>query len=58
METSDRRWRSGSTEVNRKIAEESFEGNSSAAQLGRKYAVNANYAGLFFDVTPDSTTGL
>jgi transposase-like protein len=34
--------RSWSTEVKRKIAEESFEGTSSVAQLGQKYAVNAN----------------
>lgn len=42
MDTSGKRRRSWSTEVKRKIAEESFEGNSSVAQLGQKYAVNAN----------------
>jgi transposase len=34
-----RRW---SAELKRSIAEESFEGNTSVAQLGQKYAVNAN----------------
>jgi transposase-like protein len=29
-------------DAKRKTAEESFEGNSSVAQLGQKYAVNAN----------------
>ena len=42
MDTSGKRRRSWSTEVKRKIAEESFAGNSSVAQLGQKYAVNAN----------------
>ena len=42
MDTSGKRRQSWSTEVKRKIAEESFEGNSSVAQLGQKYAVNAN----------------
>ena len=42
MDTSGKRRRSWSIEVKRKIAEESFEGNSSVAQLGQKYAVNAN----------------
>jgi transposase len=42
VDTSGKRRRSWSTEVKRKIAEESFKGNSSVAQLGQKYAVNAN----------------
>ena len=42
MDTSGKRRRSWSVEVKRKIAEESFEGNASVAQLGQKYAVNAN----------------
>jgi transposase len=42
VDTSGKRRRSWSTEVKRKIAEESFEGTSSVAQLGQKYAVNAN----------------
>jgi transposase-like protein len=32
----------GAVEVKRQIAEESFEGNYSVAQLAQKYAVNAN----------------
>jgi transposase len=42
VDTYGKRRRSWSTEVKRKIGEESFEGNSSVAQLGQKYAVNAN----------------
>lgn len=42
MDTSVKRRRRWTVEVKRQIAEESFEGNSSVAQLAQKYAVNAN----------------
>lgn len=42
MDTSDKRRRRWAAEDKRKIAEESFEGSASVAQLGQKYAVNAN----------------
>ena len=42
MDTSGKRRRSWTVEVKRRIAEESFEGNASVAQLSQKYAVNAN----------------
>jgi transposase len=42
VDTSGKRRRRWSVEVKRQIAEESFEGNSSVAQLAQKYAVNAN----------------
>lgn len=42
MDTSVKRRRSWRVEAKRKIAQESFEGNASVAQLGQKYAVNAN----------------
>ena len=42
MDTSGKRRRSWTVEVKRRIAEESFEGNVSVAQLSQKYAVNAN----------------
>ena len=42
MDTTGKRRRRWAAEEKRRIAEESFEGNSSVAQLGQKYAVNAN----------------
>jgi transposase len=42
VDTSGKRRRSWTVEVKRRIAEESFEGNASVAQLSQKYAVNAN----------------
>ena len=42
MDTSAKRRRRWAVEVKRRIAEESFEGSTSVAQLGQKYAVNAN----------------
>jgi transposase len=42
VDTSVKRRRRWSVEVKRKIAEESLEGTASVAQLGQKYAVNAN----------------
>ena len=42
MDTTGKRRRRWSTELKQRIAEESFEGNTSVAQLSQKYAVNAN----------------
>jgi transposase len=42
VDTTGKRRRRWAAEEKRRIAEESFEGNSSVAQLGQKYAVNAN----------------
>ncbi len=42
MDTTGKRRRRWAAEEKRRIAEESFEGNFSVAQLGQKYAVNAN----------------
>ena len=48
MDTSGKRRRSWTVEVKRRIAEESFEGNASVAQLSQKYAVNANQSKRLF----------
>lgn len=42
MDTTGKRRRRWSAELKQRIAEESFEGNTSVAQLSQKYAVNAN----------------
>ena len=42
MDTSVKRRRRWAIEIKRRIAEESFEGSASVAQLAQKYAVNAN----------------
>ena len=42
MDTSTKRRRRWAIEIKRRIAEESFEGSTSVAQLAQKYAVNAN----------------
>jgi transposase len=42
VDTTGKRRRRWAAEEKRRIAEESFAGNSSVAQLGQKYAVNAN----------------
>ena len=42
MDTSGKRRRRWTAESKRRIAEESFEGSVSVAQLAQKYAVNAN----------------
>jgi transposase len=42
VDTSGKRRRRWTVEVKRQIAEESFVGNYSVAQLAQKYAVNAN----------------
>ena len=42
MDTAAKRRRRWAIEIKRKIAEESFAGSASVAQLGQKYAVNAN----------------
>lgn len=42
MDTSAKRRRRWAIEIKRRIAEESFAGSASVAQLGQKYAVNAN----------------
>ena len=42
MDTSAKRRRRWAIEIKRRIAEESFEGSTSVAQLAQKYAVNAN----------------
>lgn len=42
MDTCGKRRRHWTVEVKRRIAEESFEGSASVAQLAQKYAVNAN----------------
>jgi transposase len=42
VDTSAKRRRRWAVEIKRRIAEESFAGSASVAQLGQKYAVNAN----------------
>jgi transposase-like protein len=42
VDTSAKRRRHWAIEIKRRIAEESFAGSASVAQLGQKYAVNAN----------------
>jgi transposase len=42
VDTSAKRRRRWAIEIKRRIAEESFAGSASVAQLGQKYAVNAN----------------
>jgi transposase len=42
VDTSVKRRRRWAIEIKRRIAEESFEGSASVAQLAQKYAVNAN----------------
>ena len=42
MDTSAKRRRRWAIEIKRRIAEESFAGSTSVAQLAQKYAVNAN----------------
>ncbi|MGC2283463.1 MAG: transposase [Candidatus Acidiferrales bacterium] len=42
MDTSAKRRRRWAVEIKRRIAEESFAGSASVAQLAQKYAVNAN----------------
>ena len=42
MDTTGKRRRRWNAELKQRIAEESFEGNTSVAQLSQKYAVNAN----------------
>ena len=42
MDTATKRRRRWAIEIKRRIAEESFEGSASVAQLAQKYAVNAN----------------
>jgi transposase len=42
VDTSAKRRRRWAIEIKRRIAEESFEGSTSVAQLAQKYAVNAN----------------
>ncbi|MFZ3378518.1 MAG: transposase [Candidatus Acidiferrales bacterium] len=42
MDTTGKRRRRWSAELKQRITEESFEGNTSVAQLSQKYAVNAN----------------
>jgi len=42
VDTSVKRRRSWRVEAKREIAQESFEGNASVAELSQKYAVNAN----------------
>jgi transposase len=42
VDTTWKRRRRWSAELKPRIAEESFEGNTSVAQLSQKYAVNAN----------------
>jgi transposase len=42
VDTSTKRRRRWAIEIKRRIAEESFEGSTSVAQLAQKYAVNAN----------------
>ena len=46
MDTSVKRRRRWAIEIKRRIAEESFEGSASVAQLAQKYAVNAKRRGF------------